>query len=103
MDKRCKTNPISPERPGMGAGGRGRETPTGEKMRNEPNFSIADCGFRIGDRGTVAGLASLPRGQFYKQTQFRPTGISQYSTIPIPAMPGGTGARSFKRGFCGGR
>ncbi len=37
-ERLCKTHLISPERPGMGAGGRGREALPGPTAQNEPNF-----------------------------------------------------------------
>jgi hypothetical protein len=40
----CETNPISPERPGMGAGGRGREAPPGTDYAKRTQFGPAWAG-----------------------------------------------------------
>jgi hypothetical protein len=88
----CKTNPISPERPGMGADGRDsrgrnvqnepnwtrrRRGPGGGKMQNEPNSPRS---------GGVRGPRDVERGaNCAKRTQFREVGRQvepPYSTIP---------------------
>jgi hypothetical protein len=51
----CETNPI---RPGLTEVG----TLWGPKMRNEPNFSIADCGQICGGTPALRPTASGPRG-----------------------------------------
>jgi hypothetical protein len=65
----CKTKPIWPERPEMGAHGRGRR---GQNMQNEPNSLIADRRQPCGGTGR-ARCASDPQGTTCtKRTQLDP-------------------------------
>ncbi len=57
-----KTKPISPERPGMGAGGRGREVPTRKRCKTNPILRL-----RIADWAQTSGRATNRA----KRTQFR--------------------------------
>ena len=87
------------EQAGTGKGA--RVVAPGSIVRNEANSSIADCGFRIADSGSLGRTAPAGAGWWYKQSQFAgaprngrgPVGwsVGSHRSTVVQTKPNGNG------------
>jgi hypothetical protein len=89
--ERCETKPILPARPGMGAGGRGREEPRGPIVRNEAKFE--QDGTSEGRRVGEANCAK--RSQFWQESPVR--GVKRLRTTKQLRWRGDSGRMEDRR------
>jgi hypothetical protein len=86
VERLGKTKPVWAERPGMGAGGRGREAPTGKRCKTNPipRLRIADWRLRIGGTDFRQGRGLCKTNPIWRLSR---RGLSRKTKPILPHEP----------------